>query len=178
MTDQTHTGGPGRYRDHRRTTGQDMPARPRGERVPTEPRAPVWSPEEISLIRHIAEEVHNVDRERSSAALWSDFEAAVRTKVRELNRPQRRREVGAWSAAIASVVALVIQLLRSWAIEAEREPTPPIAIPIVEPSPNAEQVQSQGATLEQLQLDLEALRAELAAERAERESKAKGKRPK
>lgn len=162
MTDQT----PGRYRDHRTTTNRDMAARARGERAPTEPRQSVWSPEEMSLIRHIAEEAMRVQAGASSAEIYS---AATREAKAATALATARLRLAVWTLAgslVSALGALAIAYLIKTAREVEVEVTPPIAIPIVEPSPNAEQVETQGEDLRALRDDIEALRAELAAERA------------
>lgn len=171
------------------TRNSDRPSLPYGPDVRTgvrtstqpTPRVPTWSPEELSLIRHIAEEAVAVINLRSSADLYQEAEKTITRKVEAGTRRHRRREIAAWVSLVVALATFVIDRMRLLAAEAEREPPPPITIPIVEPSPNAGQVQTQGNALEQVRRDIDTLlrlEAERAAREIERDAKpAKGRKP-
>lgn len=157
------------YADLRKTPS------PVGVRTSTQPVPTVvqWTPEEISLIRHIAEATGKIQAEQSSAAIFTDAHATMK---RELAIALGRLKLAVVLLA-TSLLTVLGGIALSWLVARSQPPTlelpAPLPIPVVEPSPNAAQVQSQGDDLQQIRSDLDKL---LQAERARAEEAPKPKR--
>lgn len=164
-----------------RTTRPSLPYGPDVRTVtPSKPAPPAprpdptigWDPGLLSLIRHIAQETHGVQVADASASMFTEAHNLVKRQV-AIASAKLKLTIYVLAASLVSILgAIAIAWLTQKARALEQDPEPlPITIPVVAPAPNAEQVESQGADLQQLRRDLDTLLA-LERARAEREAEA------
>lgn len=155
------------YEDIRRVGPRDAPI-------------PGFTPEQLSVIRHIAEIAAVTVAEKSSAGIYTDASERADRKVKQGTRRARTREGIAWVSLLAAIATFATAQLRSCANEIElraaTEPTVTIPIPVAPSTgPTAEQVTDQAKELAELRSAIANL---LAAEQARAESDAAKRRPK